>query len=98
MCSCPSSRANLRIESSRAQALSGMRSEAETLLAEVDSPADRAVLHLSLGNISRALSDVCDAIAQRDPFLYTINVDPIYDPLRERLEFAQIVQRMFPRS
>lgn len=87
-----------RVFRARGRALAGIRAEAEALLIEVDSPTDRALLHLSLGNISQALAHLDEGMAQRDPFLYTLGVDPGYDPLRHLPEFARMLQKMFPTS
>src|SRR5215813_12552595 len=82
-----------RVYRARARALAGDRTEAAALVAETTSHADRAVLNLALGQIEEALNELEQGITRRDPVVYTLRVDPVFDSLRHLPEFARIAQQ-----
>jgi serine/threonine-protein kinase len=53
-----------------------------------------AVVHLGLGEPDRALDWLENSCRQREPALTSINVHPIYDPLRSEPRFQQLLRTM----
>ncbi len=83
-------------------ARSGRREDALALLRELDaaraqgyvSPVAFAILHIGLGNLSQALDWSERAYDERRGWLAYVNVNPIFDPLRNEPRYAALVQRM----
>jgi serine/threonine protein kinase/Tfp pilus assembly protein PilF len=83
-------------------ARSGKRAEAEQLLGDLErskgqgyvSPVAFAILHIGLGNHGEAL-DWCErAFDERRGWLAYVNVNPVFDPLRNESRFAALVRKM----
>src|SRR6267143_1142918 len=83
-------------------ARSGRRADAEQLLRELElsrgegyvSPVAFAILHIGLGNLQEALDWSERAYDERRGWLAYVNVNPIFDPLRQEPRFAELVTRM----
>jgi len=83
-------------------ARSGRRAEAEQLLRELElsrgegyvSPVAFAILHIGLGNLQEALDWSERAYDERRGWLAYVNVNPIFDPLRNEPRFAALVRKM----
>jgi serine/threonine-protein kinase len=98
----PAAGAFTRAELGWLLARSARAAEAEALLAEIHalardhyvSPVPFAILHIGLGNLDTALDWAERAYAERRGWLAYLNVNPIFDPLREHPRFAALVQRM----
>ena len=83
-------------------ARSGKRAEAEQLLRELEesqaqgyvSPVAFAILHIGLGNLAAALDWAERAFDERRGWLAYVNVNPMFDPLRNEPRFAALVRRM----
>ena len=83
-------------------ARSGRREDALALLRELDaareqgyvSPVAFAILHIGLGNLSEALDWSERAYDERRGWLAYVNVNPIFDPLRNEPRYAALVKRM----
>jgi len=80
----------------------GRRDEAEATLRTLEAARERgyvspvafAILHIGLGNLSAALDWAERAYDERRGWLAYVNVNPIFDPLRNEPRFAGLVQRM----
>jgi serine/threonine-protein kinase len=80
----------------------GRREEAEQLLRELErdraqgyiSPVAFAILHIGLGNLQEALDWAERAYDERRGWVVYVNVNPIFDPLRQEPRFAELVKRM----
>ena len=92
----------------KALALGGYRSQAEAALdslLNLTTTSQRyvpayaiALVHLGLGNKTEAIEWLNKALDERFCWLVYLNVDPIYDALRNEQGFGQLVNRMaFPR-
>ena len=82
-------------------AISGRRRDAEVLLRELESrhgeyvsPVAFAILHIGLGNVQEALDWTERAFAERRGWLAYVNVNPMFDPLRQEPRFAELVRKM----
>ena len=83
-------------------ARSGRREDAVALLWELDaaraqgyvSPVAFAILHIGLGNLSQALDWSERAYDERRGWLAYVNVNPMFDPLRNEPRYAALVKRM----
>ncbi len=83
-------------------ARSGNREAATELLRELDaareqgyvSPVAFAILHIGLGNLQDALDWSERAYDERRGWLAYVNVNPIFDPLRNEPRFRSLVQKM----
>jgi serine/threonine-protein kinase len=82
--------------------LAGKRDEAFGILAELDLLARSryvpfvtfALIHLGLGNQELALDCLERSADRRDLAVCTINVHPIYDPVRDHPRFQKLITRM----
>ncbi|HEY3221705.1 MAG TPA: protein kinase [Gemmatimonadales bacterium] len=83
-------------------ARAGRRPGAEDLMHELEqaraqgyvSPVAFAILHIGLGNHGEAL-DWCErAFDERRGWLAYVNVNPVFDPLRNEPRFAALVRKM----
>jgi serine/threonine-protein kinase len=82
--------------------LAGRRAEAEALLRELEStaqssyvsPVPFSIIHIGLGNVSRALDWAEHAYDERRGWLAYFKVNPMLDPLRSHPRFAALLQRM----
>jgi tetratricopeptide (TPR) repeat protein len=85
-----------------ALAVSGSRSEAESLLTEIMGKRSRgfypalpiAQIHLGLGRHEEALDWIERAADERHVGYYMPSVDPIYDPIRSHPRFRALLRRM----
>ena len=83
-------------------ARSGKRAEAQQLLRDLEasqaqgyvSPVAFAMLHIGLGNLAAALDWTERAFGERRGWLAYVNVNPMFDPLRNEPRFAALVRRM----
>src|SRR5436309_913401 len=83
-------------------ARSGRRDEAEATLRKLEAARERgyvsavafAILHIGLGNLSSALDWAEWAYDERRGWLAYVNVNPIFDPLRNEPRFAALVRKM----
>ncbi len=83
-------------------ARSGRRDEAEATLRKLEAARERgyvsavafAILHIGLGNLSSALDWAERAYDERRGWLAYVNVNPIFDPLRNEPRFAALVRKM----
>jgi len=83
-------------------ARSGRRADAEQLLRELElsrgegyvSPVAFAILHIGLGNLQKALDWSERAYDERRGWLAYVNVNPVFDPLRNEPRFAALVRKM----
>ena len=83
-------------------ALQGDVAEAERVLRELElsreegyvSPVAFAILHIGLGNLREALDWSERAYDERRGWLAYVNVNPIFDPLRNEPRFAALVRKM----
>ena len=83
-------------------ARSGKRAEAERLLRELEeshaqgyvSPVAFAILQIGLGNFAAALDWAERAFDERRGWLAYVNVNPMFDPLRNEPRFAALVRKM----
>jgi DNA-binding winged helix-turn-helix (wHTH) protein/Flp pilus assembly protein TadD len=89
---------SLTMESNLARclALSGRSSEAEAGLARLESdglsPYRVATVELALGRPERAMQALSRGLAERDPWMVWIGVDPMLEPLRTVPAFAPLVR------
>ena len=89
-------------EWARAHALAGDTNQAEALMDELDaiasqryvSPFAVALVHVALNQPQRALSQLEDAIATRDPYAIYLPVHPHLDPLRSTPRFQALLNRI----
>ena len=80
----------------------GRREEAVPLLQELEraraqgyvSPVAFAILHLGLGNLQDALDWAERAFEERRGWLAYVNVNPMFDPLRNEPRFAALIKKM----
>jgi serine/threonine-protein kinase len=85
-----------------ALAAAGRTSEAESILAEVRdraskeyvSAADVAILHAALGQHDEAFEWLHKAVEQRAGWLGYLNVDAIWDPIRQDPRFEAVLQQV----
>ncbi len=83
-------------------ARSGRRDEAEATLRKLEAARERgyvsavafAILHIGLGNLSSALDWAERAYDERRGWLAYVNVNPLFDPLRNEPRFAALVRKM----
>ena len=83
-------------------AQSGKRVEAEQLLRELEaerqrgyvSPVAFAILHIGLSNVQEALDWTERAYDERRGWLVYVNVNPVFDALRNEPRFKSLVDRM----
>jgi len=60
----------------------------------LDDPWFQAEVHVLLGKNDRALSELSRAVAEREPILIYLKVDPAYDSIRSDPRFQELVQRV----
>ena len=80
----------------------GRCEEAVPLLQELEraraqgyvSPVAFAILHLGLGNLQDALDWAERAFEERRGWLAYVNVNPMFDPLRNEPRFAALIKKM----
>jgi TolB-like protein/class 3 adenylate cyclase/Flp pilus assembly protein TadD len=85
-----------------AYAASGDRAKAEQILRDLDeiaktqyvSPANRVPVYLGLGENERALDWLEKAYEDRDPILWWINGDQLYDSVRNEPRFKTLMQNV----
>jgi serine/threonine-protein kinase len=85
-----------------ALAAAGRTSEAKAILAEVKdratneyvSAADVAILHAALGQHDDACEWLHRAVDQRAGWLGYLNVDPIWDPIRQDPRFDAVLRQV----
>jgi DNA-binding winged helix-turn-helix (wHTH) protein/lipoprotein NlpI len=78
------------------------RAEAQELLGKLEelaeqqyvSPYERALIYLSQGDHELAFAWLEEALAQHDPWLIWLKVEPRLDPLRADPRFAQLLARV----
>lgn len=83
-------------------ALAGKVREARLLQAELEeyarneyvSPPPMAWIAIGLGDLEGALEKLRQGYEEGSPQMIYLKSDPIYDPLRERPEFAELMRRM----
>src|SRR5436853_230153 len=83
-------------------AVSGDRAKAEQILRELEdlakqryvSPANRASVYLGLGENEKALDWLEKAYDDRDPILWWINGDQLYDSVRHAPRFEALFQKV----
>ncbi len=82
------------------KALSGDRTDAEKRLNELNSRSktektafSSAIVYLGLGRRDDAVASLEKAAIERESDLAFINVDPIFDPLRDNAEFVRLAAR-----
>jgi tetratricopeptide (TPR) repeat protein len=88
----------------RAYAMAGMKDEARALLAELSSLAKRqyvqtyfiAMIHLALQDYEQALDWLEKARSERSPWLVWLEVEPIFDCLREHPRFQELARSVGP--
>jgi serine/threonine protein kinase/Tfp pilus assembly protein PilF len=88
----------------RAYAAAGMTDRAHALLAEVTNLAKRqyvhsyfiAKIHLALKDYDQTLDWLEKARAERSPWLAWLNVEPLFDSLREHPRFREIARSAGP--
>jgi hypothetical protein len=87
--------------------LCGDSTRAVELLTEVEKRAERqyvspgalARFYLVLGNSNRALDFLERGLEERDPMMVLVGRGGRYDPLRKRLRFQAIIEKMdFPEN
>ncbi len=72
-----------------------LRSEIEARLAAgYVSPYDMALVHCGLGNDDEAIEYLNLAVEQRNPWLLLIGVEPLWDPMRGKPAFDQVVRQV----
>jgi tetratricopeptide (TPR) repeat protein len=92
----------LQAELGHAYAVAGRTADARLSLHELAMPAgrlaaspfDRAVVHTGLGDTSEALTWLEKSFAERERWMVTLNVAPVFDPLRADPRFAGLVDRV----
>jgi len=80
----------------------GRREEAAQLLQELEharaqgyvSPVAFAILHIGLGNLQEALDWAERAFEERRGWLVYVNVNPMFDALRNEPRFAALIKKM----
>ena len=80
----------------------GRRDEATQLLRQLEaerehgyvSPVALAMVHIGLGNLQEALDWAERAYEERRGWVVYVNVNPMFDPLRQEPRFAALVQKM----
>jgi Tfp pilus assembly protein PilF len=85
-------------------AVAGRRAEAEAILARLTDAATRtgsgsyaiALIYASLGESAEAFTWLERALAERDPFLVWIRIDPDFDAIRGDPRFEALAQRVDP--
>jgi tetratricopeptide (TPR) repeat protein len=90
----------------RAHAAAGMTYEAHALLAEVNDLAKRqyvhtyfvAKIHLALQDYDQTLDWLEKGRAERSPWLAWLNVEPLFDSLREHPRFQEIARSAGPHA
>src|SRR6266581_4689432 len=83
-------------------AVSGRRSEAQNIVAEIESlwkrryfsPVDVALVHAGLGNKDEAFAWLTKAYESRDPQLIWIKVEPELEGLHSDPRFAELLRRV----
>jgi adenylate cyclase len=88
------------------RAVSGERERALEIQQEVERAAaeryvashDRAVVKLGLGNLDEASTLLQRSLAEHEPWLAMLRVEPVFDPLRDREDFRALVRRVFPQD
>jgi tetratricopeptide (TPR) repeat protein len=79
----------------RSLALASRGGEAESLLRDLETrglaPYRLATIEAALGRTERALAALERGLAERDPWMVWIDVDPMLDLLREHARFRAIV-------
>lgn len=86
----------------RAEAESGRRASARTILAEMDAasvdayvpPTLEAVVHMGLGETNDAIAALTRAVEDRDWFITELAVHPLADPVRDNPRVRVLLQRM----
>ncbi len=86
-------------------ARAGHRTEAMKILNELnaaqkenDSPHQRAIIYLNLGDKDQALDLLEESYEKHEPHMVWLKVHPYYHPIRSEPRFQQLLQRMkFPR-
>ena len=85
-----------------AKAVAGERDEATAIVAKLESIAANsyvpgyhfALAHLGLGNHDQAFAALSRALAERDPGVTSLAVEPRFDPLRRDPRFTAIIGKM----
>ena len=78
----------------------GRVTEAKTVLKSLEtgkkyvSPAELAILYTSLGERDKALTSLERAVAERDPQIQYLLIEPNYDDLRSEPRFAALVRNV----
>jgi TolB-like protein/class 3 adenylate cyclase/cytochrome c-type biogenesis protein CcmH/NrfG len=74
----------------------GARSELEKSLAKRpdQSPYDLAKVYVALNDYTEALNKLEKAYQVRDVWMYTLNVDPAFDPIRNEPRFKALLKKM----
>lgn len=80
-------------------ARSGRSAEARAILREIEPDTslpfrERAAVYASLGDLDRAMTGLERACAVRESWLPTVNVDPLFDGLREDPRFQALLGRL----
>ncbi len=91
----------LKAELGHAYAVSGQRSDARKVLSELKDPSNRkyvasfdmAVVHAGLGEMDQAFELLQRSYAERERWLVTLKVEPVFDPLRSDPRFADLIHR-----
>ena len=53
-----------------------------------------AIVYLGLGQKNEALDWLEKAVRERDGWMWTLNVDPWFDPLRSELRFQALLKKV----
>jgi serine/threonine-protein kinase len=93
---------SLQAELGHAYAVAGRITEADGILETLArsagrpaaSPFDRAVIHTGLGDTSQALDWLDKSYAERERWMVTLKVAPVFDPLRADPRFADLLGRV----
>ncbi len=90
--------AEIAADVGRALGLAGRRSEAEAVLAELETPGryphvaacHRALVHLGLGHRDRCLEELARSLEERSWYVSWFRTAPVLDPLRDDPRFAEL--------
>ena len=87
-----------------AYALGGRTDDACRVLARMTErgavvpPSLLALVHVGLGDWANALRKLEAACGQRDPYLVFVDVNPVWDPLRNEPRFQEVLSRVNAKS